>query len=184
MRLKRLKQPVRNRARYALLAAKVYEALDYINRAEMHLANRIDRYKDPSALSYLLAARARLLIQLNESSSARKVLDALRRLKSDAPTVGSALGALAELAYHEKKYVVAMGLYDMVNERWPQLLRRNSTAMFELGNFTCRTHSRGQQAYEQFLKLDKSVPDWMAHIDCWKLCPLMIQPKQQRDLRG
>ena len=68
-------------ARYVLLASKVYEAMGYINRAELHLANRIDRYRDPAAASYLLAARARLLIRLNESETARKLLEALRRIQ-------------------------------------------------------------------------------------------------------
>ena len=154
-------------ARYALLKAQTLEAVGYLNRAEMSLANAFDRYKNSRGASYLLAARARMLMRLKESRKARSILQRLRSLRSDAPTVGAALIALAELAYNEGNYVVAIGMFDTVKERWPALLNANSTAIFQAAE-VYRLYERideAKEAYERFLKLPiKTIPEWMARV--------------------
>ena len=141
-------------ARYALLLAQVFEAVGYLNRAEMHLANSTERYEKTRALSYLLAGHARILMRIGEGNAARRVLEKLRRLKSDSPTIGSALLALAELAYQEANYVVSIGLFDVVRTRWPELLNANSTALFQSGELYMlfARVDDAKAAYERFMQ--------------------------------
>ncbi|MEE2755893.1 MAG: hypothetical protein VYA30_04500 [Myxococcota bacterium] len=160
------KQP-EDGARYSLLVAQTLEAVGYLNRAEMKLANAVAKYEKTRAASYLLAARARMLMRLKESGKARAVLQKLREIRSGQPTVGAALLALGELAYNEGNYVTAIGLFDNVSAKWPELFNANSTAVFQAAELY-RLFDRGDEAktaYERFLKLPiKTIPDWMANI--------------------
>ena len=167
-------------ARYALLHAQALEAVGYFNRSEMQLANATAKYEKTRSASYLLAARARLLMRLKEGVKAREVLRQLRELRSDQPTVGAALVALGELAYNEGNYVTAIGLFDNVKSRWPELLNANSTAVFQAAEL-CRLFDRADEAkegYERFIKLPiKSIPDWMAKI---RLLELLASKEPER----
>jgi tetratricopeptide (TPR) repeat protein len=154
-------------ARYALLLAQVFEAVGYLNRSEMHLANSTERYEKTTALSYLLAGHARILMRIGEGDAARKILEKLRGLRSDSPTIGSALLALAQLAYHEKNHVVSIGLFDVVRTRWPELLHANSTALFQAGELYMlfARVADAKNAYERFTQSKiRTVPDWLAQL--------------------
>ncbi|MCB2019342.1 MAG: hypothetical protein KDG44_00915, partial [Burkholderiaceae bacterium] len=89
------------KVRYALLAAQVLEKLGYLNRAELHLDTRRPAYEGTPAEPYLLAGRARMLMMVGDFESARRLLEQLRALPGTSPTIGSALIALAGIAYEE-----------------------------------------------------------------------------------
>ena len=107
-------------------------------------------------------------MRLKESVKAREVLRQLRELRSDQPTVGAALVALGELAYNEGNYVTAIGLFDNVKSRWPELLNANSTAVFQAAEL-CRLFDRADEAKAKYggsssCRLSRSLIGWQGFV--------------------
>ena len=106
-------------------------------------------------------------MRLGEGQSARRVLEKLRGLRGSAPTIGTALLALAELAYQEKNYVVSVGLFDSVRAKWPELLESNSSALFQAAELYM-LYGRIEEAeygYKAFLASGvKTAPVWLAKL--------------------
>ncbi|MCB9542167.1 MAG: hypothetical protein H6703_06950 [Myxococcales bacterium] len=155
------------RVRYPLLAAQTYEAQSDLNRAELHLDNRLAAYAGTPAEPFLLAARARMLMKVGDLPKARAVLEDLRRLPGDAPTIGRAIIALAGLAYEEKAFVVAAGLFDLARQRWPAELDSQPPALFQSAELSL-LFDRVEDAERNYtLFLEKSPaapPHWIARI--------------------
>ena len=100
----------RERARYILLASDLmYERSP--NEAIQYLQDMQGRFLD--ADPYLLAERARLLLQIDSHDEAKRVLDQIARLDTRQEHVmGSRLLALASLAYAKGDFTNATVLYD------------------------------------------------------------------------
>ncbi len=155
------------RVRYALLAAQTFEELNYLNRAELHLDSRLETYAGTPAEPYLLAARARMLMKVGDAAKARGVLQDLRRLSGDAPTIGQAIIALAGLAYEERNYLVAAGLFDLAHRRWADALAAQPAATFQAGEVYLLFDrvDDARRAYESFLERTPDEPPfWIARI--------------------
>ena len=145
------------------LKANALEAHGFVNQAEQVLSDAEKKYESTTAAGYLLAARARMFMTLRDGDSARRVLEKLRSLSSGDGTVGTALLALflAELAYNEQKYhVTAVGLFDSVRERWPELLASHSSALFRAGELlhALRAHWRRTGRLSCLLERPNSEP--------------------------
>lgn len=155
------------KVRYALLAAETFESLNYLNRAELHLDNRRVPYENGPAEPYLLAARARMLMKVGDQEKARAVLEQLRALPGDAPTIGRAIVALAGLAYEEGAFVVAAGLFDLARTRWAAELESQPGALFQAAE-TYLLYDRVADArryYELFLEqFPDTPPFWVAQV--------------------
>lgn len=155
------------RARYALLAAEVLERLGYPARAELHLETRAPDYAGTPGAPYLLAGQARLLLQADDGPAARKVLEVLRGLPGDAPTVGNALLALAGMAYEDHRYLTSVGLFDAAKARWPDLLVRSPGSLFQAAELYLM-YDRVEEArslYETFLaEYPEALPHWVVQV--------------------
>lgn len=168
--LEKAEQGVRDplaKVRYALLAAQTFESLNYLNRAELHLDNRRRTYEGTPAEPYLLAARARMLMKVGDQEKARAVLEKLRALPGDAPTIGRAIVALAGLAYEEGAYVVATGLFDLARARWAAELEAQPGALFQAAEVYL-LYNRVDEArryYDLFLeRFPETPPHWVAWV--------------------
>ncbi len=155
------------KVRYALLAAETFESLNYLNRAELHLDTRRTAYESGPAEPYVLAARARMLMKVGDHEKARTVLEQLRALPGDAPTIGRAIVALAGLAYEESAFVVAAGLFDLARSRWADAIESQPGALFQAAE-TYLLYDRAEDArryYALFLEqFPETPPFWVARV--------------------
>lgn len=160
------REPI-EKVRYPLLEAQVLEELNYLNRAELLLENRMNTYVDTAAEPYLLAAQARMLMQVGAQEKARRVLQQLRRLPGDAPTIGRAITALAGLAYEEGAWVMATGLFDLARERWPDVLEAQASSLFQSAEVYLMFDrvDDAERAYRGFLDgFPNLAPHWVAEV--------------------
>lgn len=161
-----IKNPV-ERVRYTLLAARAFERLNYLNRAELHLDNRERAYEGTLAEPYLLAARARMLMKVGDQDKARAVLGRLRTMPGNAPTIGKAIIAMAGLAYQERAWVMAAGLFDLAAARWPGQIDDLPGALFQSAELYL-LYDRVEDArrnYETFLEaFPTHEPHWIARL--------------------
>ena len=153
--------------RYAIRAARVLERHGFANRAERRIAERVPSYRGTTGEPYILAARARLLMMEDDDREARRVLEELQQLPGNAPTVGDALIALAGMAYEEKQFLLAVGLFDTVKKRWPEKLSRDPAPLFQAAELFMkyRRVDEAQGLYEEFLeRFPQDLPNWVVRV--------------------
>ena len=155
----------RERARYILLASDLmYERSP--NEAIQYLQDMQGRFLD--ADPYLLAERARLLLQINSHDEAKRVLDQIARLDTRQEHVmGSRLLALASLAYAKGDFTNATVLYDEARESFPELLMKESGPLFQVAElyFRARRLEEARPFYQEFLdRFSDRPPHWIAKV--------------------
>ena len=151
-------------ARYALLAARLFERAGFTSRAELHLETRSKDYEGTPGFPYVVAARVRLLMKSGDLAAARPLLELLRDDPTDAPVVGLGLRTLAGLAYAENDFVQAVALFDRVRGTWPELVSEDPAALFQAAELYL-LYGRTAEAsalYDEFLdKFPDDLPHWV-----------------------
>ena len=155
----------RERARYILLTSDLmYERSP--NEAIQYLQDMQGRFLD--ADPYILAERARLLLQINSHDEAKRVLDQIAQLDNRQEHVmGSRLLALASLAYSKGDYTNATVLYDEARESFPELLMKESGPLFQVAElyFRARRLEEARPFYQEFLdRFKDDIPNWIAQV--------------------
>lgn len=153
--------------RYALLAARVYRRAGLPGRADAHLNRRRLAYKGTSGEPYLIATNAKSLLESGQKRQAKEALEGLRKIAGDAPMVGAAMIGLAGLAYQEGDYVGALGGYDVVRERWPEVLTADSKALIhaaEIFNLYGRERAATGLYREYLARYPNEPPYWLAQV--------------------
>ena len=158
-------QTERERARYILLTSDVkYQR--YPNEAIEYLRQEQGRF--PEAEPFILAERARLLLQLNSDDEAKRVLDQMAQLsKSYEHVMGSRLIALASLAYAKGDFTNATALYDEARETFPELLYKDPGPLFQAAELYFRAGrlKEAQPFYQEFRsRFSDQIPHWIARI--------------------
>lgn len=157
----------REKARYVLLTADLLynksanEAIEYLRSSQA-------RYRQTEAEPFLLAERARLLLDSSDYDEAKRVLEDISKLDTQQEYVmGSRLLALASLAYAKGDFTNATALYDEARESFPELLLAEPGPLFQVAElyFRSRRLEEARPFYQEFLDRFKSqVPHWVARI--------------------
>jgi tetratricopeptide (TPR) repeat protein/flagellar hook assembly protein FlgD len=157
----------REKARYVLLTTELIGRKS-MNEATEYLRDAQNRYRQTKAEPFILAERARLLLDINANDEAAKVLDEIAKLDSKTGYVmGSRILALASLAYARRDYTSAIGLYDEARESFPELLLGEPGPLFQVAElyFRARRLEEALPFYQEFLdRFKDQVPHWIAKI--------------------
>ncbi len=176
-----------DRVRYPLLAARALGLRRLPERAEMFLEGRAGTYAGTAGQAYLDVARASMKLQLGDRDGARQLLDALRQRPGDTPGVGQAFAALAALSYEERAWTDALGLYEVLRTRWPELLAGTPDALLRTAELYF-LHSRLGEArtlYEDVrMRFPEAPVEWLARVRLAMLRSHTDPEGAREDLKG